>query len=149
MVGVAGCGKTTYATSRFKGYTIISMDELRERGGIYGDIIKRGGGMDGNTRRLSKWRRAENVLIEEAMARKEDIVIDDTNLTRKVRSIHISRAKRYHYTIRGIFIDRSRAAFSQNRKRKRQVPGVAIYHHIKDLERPAMEEGFDSIRVIF
>ena len=147
MVGIAGSGKSTIAT-RLDGHTVISMDDLRKIGGrACARIAERMAGRQ--DRMLSVWRRAENVLIEEAMSRGEDIVIDDTNLEQKIRAMHIQRAKRHGYRIRCIFVDRPRLAHVQNLSRERVVPDGALYRQQARLERPAMGEGFDSLRVLF
>lgn len=145
MVGVAGSGKSTIASSL--GYTVVSMDNLRNLG--KGQCKKIAESLSNQDHSLSVWRRAENALVEEALKHGDDIVIDDTNLERWIRLAHIRRAGRYGYRVDCIFVDRPKSAYGQNASRERRVPRKAIDSHRRKLERPCMEEGYESMRVIF
>ena len=87
-------------------------------------------------------------VIEEYLKEGKNIVVDDTNLTRKIRKLHIDLAKKYSAKIIGIFMNTSSNLLQQRQLRRHNpFPTVAINKQIKELETPLKDEGFDSLIV--
>jgi bifunctional polynucleotide phosphatase/kinase len=122
MIGVALSGKTTYVKTNF------DHEEIRL---YYFDNRKK-----------------EMNYIEQCLKQGKSIVVDDTNLTKDIRKMHIDMAKRYNAKIIGIFINTSIGLLHQRRmRRNKQFPLVAINRQLKELETPTKDEGFDILVV--
>jgi len=126
IVGIAGSGKTTVCKKLFPNHKHISLDEIRKHN-----------------------RRKEYKLIEQNLQQGNSIVIDDTNLTRHIRSGHIIRVKNYNPRIVAVFLDYSIQRIQmQNSKRERQLPDHVLFRMKKQLEPPSYDEGFDYIQTL-
>jgi predicted kinase len=124
MIGVALSGKTTYREANFTNHEVIALSYY-----------------DNN-------RNEEMRVIEEYLKEGKNIVVDDTNLTRKIRKLHIDLAKKYSAKIIGIFMNTSSNLLQQRQLRRHNpFPTVAINKQIKELETPLKDEGFDSLIV--
>ena len=124
MVGISGVGKTILAKSLFPTHNRISLDEIRNR-----------------TR--------EYEIIIEFLKQNKNIVIDDTNLTQKIRSHHITLGNKYDAQINALFIDLPMWKIQKNNKtRERSIPESALFHMRNQLEAPTTKEGFNFIQKI-
>jgi predicted kinase len=124
MIGVALSGKTTYREVNFTNHEVIALSYS-----------------DNN-------RNEEMRVIEEYLKEGKNIVVDDTNLTRKIRQMHIDLAKKYSAKIIGIFMNTSSNLLHQRQQRRHNpFPLVAINKQLKELETPLKEEGFNSLIV--
>ena len=122
MIGVALSGKTSYREANFTDHKVIALSYF-----------------DNN-------RIGEMKVIEEYLKEGKNIVIDDTNLTRKIRKMHIDMAKKYRAKIMGIFMNTSSNLLQQRQMRRyNPFPMAAINKQLKELETPLKEEGFDML----
>lgn len=155
MVGVAGSGKTTHVRKALPDHAYVSMDELRK------DQMwptKRRNLIERYEQELplgeehpnSGNKKAECVLVDDALREGKDTVIDDTNLTQEIRRPYILLARKYDANIRAIFFWDTRVARIRNAKRKgdKKVPSDAITGQIAKMKRPHEVEGFDSVCVV-
>ena len=126
LVGIAASGKTTFCKQFFSNHFRISLDEIEKH---------------------SRTKQAQ--IFENNLKLSKNIIIDDTNLTRKIRSMHIKLAKKYDAELKAIFfnypIDR---ILLQNFKREKPLPHYALLRMNKQLEAPSEEEGFDFIQTL-
>ena len=124
MIGVALSGKTTYREANFPDHKVLALSYF-----------------DNN-------RNAEMRVIEEYLKEGKSIVVDDTNLTQKIRKMHIDMAKKYHAKIIGIFMNTSTNLLQQRQMgRRNSFPLVVINKQLKELETPLKEEGFEMLIV--
>jgi len=123
MIGVALSGKTTYVKANF------DHEEIR----LYY--------FDNN-------RKKEMNYIEQCLKQGKSIVVDDTNLTKDIRKMHIDMAKKYNAKMIGVFMNTSIGLLHQRRmRRNEQFPLVAINRQLKEIETPTKDEGFDVLVV--
>ncbi len=153
MVGIAGSGKTTYATDMFPGHVQVSMDRYRKdkswavkrRGLIHRYDCERPLGSilidSGN-------KKAECVLVNDALKEGRDVIVDDTNLTKKIRRPYVILAQKHRAVIRVVYFRNIRQAYARNARRVKGedvVPKKAIDKQRDELEPPSENEGFDTI----
>lgn len=125
MIGLPGCGKSTFARRKYTSYRIISLDNIPNHS-----------------------RKKEQQEIEENLMKGKSIVIADTNATKKIRAEHINLAKKYGASVIGIFFDYPvHYVIDQNEKRLTPVHKAGVFKINKILERPRKEEGFDDILI--
>lgn len=123
MIGVALSGKTTYRKTNYN-HKVVQLSYF-----------------DNN-------RKKELEYIENCLQQGKSIVVDDTNLTEKIRKMHIDLAKKYNAKVIGIFMNTSVGLIQQRRfRRNNQFPMVVINKQLKELERPTKDEGFDQLIV--
>ncbi len=126
MVGIAGSGKTTIAKRWFPKHVKISLDGMPKSN-----------------------RKTEHDLIKQHLDDGDNVIVDDTNLTKTIRSAHIELAKKYRARITAIFLDLPMWKIQeQNSKREKQVPESALFKMRKQLETPMEIEGIDFIQTI-
>ncbi len=152
MAGIPGSGKTTLAKTQYPGFERVSLDDIRlmpagerrrllEASRSHADIAPY----------TSRERRMEHVLIERALEKGRDIVVDDTNTTAEIRSVHIAHASKYGYDIHAVSFYNFDAAADRNRQRSggERIPDAAVAAKRSEFEPPKIEEGFESVRAIF
>ena len=123
MIGIALSGKTTFRKANFD----HEVDQLSY---------------------FRKNRKKELKYIEDCLKEGKNVVVDDTNLTRNIRKLHIDLAKKYDAQIIGIFMNTSVGLIEQRRtRRNEQFPMAVINKQLKDLETPNKDEGFDKLLV--
>jgi len=127
FVGLPGSGKSTYYFAHFAGTHVhVSKD-------------------------LMKNTRMQNMLIEQALAAGQSVVVDNTNPSRAVREPLIAIGKGHGARVVAYYFECTVAvALTRNRQRegKGRVPDVAIFVTQKKLAPPALDEGFDEVHVI-
>ena len=126
LVGIPGSGKSTLARSKYPHHRRANLDTLRSR-----------------TR--------EDQEISSALMNGQDIIIDNTNTTKRSRRKYIEVAKALGLKVRAVYLKCPLdIGLAQNSKRngRERVPDkvVTMYHRI--LQEPALEEGFDSIEIV-
>lgn len=156
LVGMPGAGKTTYARSEFPGHAYVSIDHERDRRSwtrrrrlliarYDAELPVRLGGLSGN-------KKAECVMVGDALAAGRSVVVDDTNLTRAVRRPYVALARTHGARIRAVFFADHEGARSRNAARPDgdgRVPEGAVAEMLDTLEPPASDEGFAEIVKIF
>ena len=153
MVGIAGSGKTTYAAKAFPGHVRVSLDINRERlsPAERNRLVER---YDAERPlgpvQLSNNRKAECVQMDDALREGRDVVVDNTNLTRRIRRPYIALARRHKAArVRAVFFDDFELACARNARRpkgRKRVPGDVVIEQDGMLEPPTEREGFDSVR---
>lgn len=150
MVGIAGSGKSTLARSRYAGHAHVSLDTIKKDWDRRCDLIReyelrgcRGGSLSGN-------RKAEYVLVEDALAAGRSVVVDDTNLTVEIRAVHVKHARMHSADVRAVYFSNVGRAYRQNRGRSggEKVPEWVVAAQQAELEPPEIPEGYASIRHI-
>lgn len=127
MVGIQGSGKTTFYLQRFfHTHVRISLDVLRTRD-------------------------RESILLRACLSAGQPFVVDNTNVLAAERSVYISAAKAAGFRVTGYFFSPAlRAAIARNKQRAgtAAVPVPALVARFKQLEPPALAEGFDELYAV-
>jgi len=131
FVGLQGSGKTTYYHEHFAATHVHVSKDLMA---------------------TARNREAKQMMqIEEALAAGRSVVVDNTNPTLHSRAPLVAAGKRHGARVVGIYFDAHvPTSIMRNRQRegKARVPDVAIFVTKKKLVAPAIEEGFDEVRVV-
>jgi len=124
MIGIVLSGKTTYRKGNFEHEAIALSD--------FGNVRKK-----------------ELEYAEVCLKEQKSIVVDDTNLTKNIRRLHIDLAKKYDAKTIGIFLNTSIGLIKQRRwKRPDQLEMVVINKMLKELQVPQKDEGFDELIIV-
>eukprot|EP01029_Cantina_marsupialis_P032264 TRINITY_DN968_c0_g1_i1.p1 TRINITY_DN968_c0_g1~~TRINITY_DN968_c0_g1_i1.p1 ORF type:complete len:576 (+),score=177.92 TRINITY_DN968_c0_g1_i1:94-1728(+) len=127
-VGPPACGKSFIASRVFRSYTRVNQD-------------------------IAKTAAKCKKLCNEALARGESVIVDNTNRDAKTRSVYVQMAEKYGIPIRCIFLEadmgvvshlnafRSANPFGENRR----VPDVALRSYFSKAEEPTVDEGFEEV----
>lgn len=125
MIGVTLSGKTTHSRKNYPDHEYVSLTAVKSN------------------------RKLEMSLIEEYLKLGKSVVIDDTNLTRKIRQLHIDLARKYNAKIIGIHMKASRDLLARRRWKRSDIMDMAVINKmLKDLEIPEKNEGFDELYII-
>jgi predicted kinase len=125
LVGIPGSGKSTLAKSRYPHYIRVNLDTLGSR-------------------------RKEDIEISDALINGKDVVIDNTNTTRKSRRKYIELAKTFGLQVHAVCLKCPLdVALLRNSQRigKEHVPDRAVIMYHRILQEPTLDEGFDSVEV--
>jgi len=126
LVGIPGSGKTTLALSSYPNHKRINLDTLHTRN-------------------------KEDEEISNALANGQDLIIDNTNTTKKSRSKYVQMAKLFGVSIRAVYLQCPlELALERNahREGRGHVPDSAVRFYYKVLQPPKQDEGFDRIDVL-
>ena len=147
MVGISGSGKSTLAKQDFPNHVHVSLDDIRTWDSVYRqEILDRHSSPSTDSPRME--RKIEKILITEALGSGKDVVVDDTNLTRKIRHEHVSRGWLYGAKVNVVFFDNVERAHEQNKNRPKPLDDRILCKQHKCLERPSRSEGFRYVKVI-
>ena len=147
LVGLPGSGKSTYANQptleKFRGATRISTDDFIEQyaasvGKTYGEVFKEQIGP------ATTWM---SLQLAEALAQKNDIVWDQTNLTVKSRKPKIEKLKKAGYEVIAIAFEPTEEELLARQEKRLKETGKFIAPYIiasmrASYERPTTDEGF-------
>lgn len=138
LVGLPGSGKTTFATNNYKDYTLISRDTcLMElsNGRCYDDA----------------WKYVDHAEVDknfekvfnDTLNRKEDLVIDRTNLTYKSRKKFITRLEKagYDITIQVALADTVTILNRNHNRIGKHIDPEVIFRMMMSFEMPFVSEG--------
>jgi predicted kinase len=146
MVGLPGTGKSTYASSYLKDYTLVSRDA---------QITQLMGDMDYNEAFKLVDQQEVDKLYEQTFAKavqmKENLVVDKTNLTHKSRMKSIRRLQDNGYRVKIIvLLPTLLTLHRRNQKREgKTIPTKVIRNMMSTLELPFQSEGSVDIILDF
>jgi predicted kinase len=126
LVGIPGSGKSTLARSKYPHHRRANLDTLRSR---------------------SK----EDQEISNALMNGQDIIIDNTNTTKKSRRKYIEIASALGVKVRAVYLRCPlEVGLARNSKRtgRERVPDKVVVMYHRMLQEPTLDEGFDSIEMI-
>jgi len=127
FVGLPGAGKTTYYRANLaKTHVLVSGD-------VHGSV------------------KDQMAVLKTCIQDGLSFAADNTNVTRAARAPFIRAAKDAGYDILCCYFDipvRTAIGRNNHRRDKKAIPVPAILRSAKNLEPPALEEGFEEIRVI-
>ncbi len=136
MVGIAGAGKSTFQARFLPYHQRVNLDSIHAM--LSPDGFEK--------RNIAVARNIEDIIIEDSLNRRISVVIDNTNVTRKVRQKYFDFADKHGAPMTAVYFKPDlKTALKQNKTRERKVPDVAIASMCKNFEMPTEEEGFDSI----
>jgi protein phosphatase len=142
LCGIAGCGKSTFASNHFLPTQIVSSDECRAL--VCDDAMNQK--VTGHAFEL--WR----FIIRKRLLLKRATVADATNLERADRKWLIHTARYFNFYVLAVVFDLPiKTCLSRNAGRQRVVPEEALFHQyelFKTSLRTIEEEGFDSVFVV-
>ncbi len=143
LIGVPGCGKTTYANLLEKdhGYVIISSDRVRmnnpswEEELVFPEVYR---------------------LCGEYLKKGLNVILDATNIDFKTRKKHIDAIKKHHddFLVVAYYFDvplevcRMRVAIRNNNKNELYLPVEVCDLYAGMINPPHNDEGFEKIIVI-
>jgi predicted kinase len=142
-IGLPGSGKSTYIDDNFirvrSGHQILCLDDIRL---AMGDVFNR---------KIEDLIIAmHNVMARAFMERGLNIIVDSTNISKKVIGEWRELADEYEYHMKGIFFD---IPIEECMKRKCGTNKLTVevyermYNQLEEL-RPGMENYFDSFKVV-
>lgn len=142
LCGVAGCGKSTFASNNFKAMEIVSSDRCRAM-------------ISDNEENMAVSKEAFelfHLIIEKRMKAGRLVVADSTALSHEARKKLLQLAKHNAYHIILICFDVPlEAALSRNSMRERKVSGKVIekqYYAFKRALKNIGSEGYDEIIIL-
>jgi predicted kinase len=137
LVGLPGCGKSTYAASL--GVPVLSSDAIR--------LLLADDERD-QTIHSRVFATLRYILVQRLEIHRPVTFIDATHLTRAERRPYFEIARQHSAEVEAVFFDVPLdICRERNRNRIRQVPEDILAAMAAKLERPAYEEGFGKIEI--
>jgi len=147
MVGISGSGKSMLAKQNFPNHVRVSLDDIRTWDSVSRQkILDRYSNPSVDSPNME--RMIEKILITEALESGKDVVVDDTNLTRKIRHEYVSRGWLYGAKVNVVFFNNIKRAHEQNKNRPKPLDDSILDNQYKRLERPNRSERFGYVRII-
>ena len=137
MIGIPGCGKSTFIERFLPYHFYVNLDSTHK-------FLAPETGFD--KKNLILARNIEKITIDDRLKNGIPFVLDNTNITTKIRSGFIEMAKSYNTNITAVYFkpDLERALL-QNKQRERKVPEEKIKEMCDKFEIPSYDEGFSKI----
>lgn len=145
MVGLPGAGKSTVIQKHFADYTLISSDDIIERKAAeddknYDEVFKKYVGYASGQLKRD---------FQQAVENNEDIVWDQTNLTKKKRRGILQKIPDHYRKVAVLvdppdFVRYERVAGRVGKS----IPDEVIRNMEKSFQAPTKEEGFEKIITI-
>ena len=145
MVGLPGVGKSTVIKRDYPNYTIVSSDDIIEKyaekeGRTYDEVFQKYIGQ-ATSEMKSNFRRA--------IQNNENIVWDQTNLSKKKRDGILNQVPQHYRKIAVVFNVSDTTRYERMGQRHgKSIPAHVIQSMEKAYQAPSRDEGFDDIRVI-
>lgn len=143
LVGIPTAGKSTFSNDKkYKDYIRVSSDDIlqevaKERKQSYNTVFK------ANIRFAQI---AMMKVLRKAIEDGKNIIIDQTNLTKKSRREKLKHIPAHYKKTAVYFIVDLKTALQRNTQRPGKViPPEILERMIKEYELPTNEEGFDTI----
>ncbi|MCG9759101.1 AAA family ATPase [Pseudoalteromonas sp. Isolate6] len=131
MCGASGSGKSSWIAKHLQGFTLVSLDELR------GEI----NGRSASQKNRGQVLQAAKQKLKKALAAKENVVWDATNLRKDFRKILCDLGCDYGALVTLVVFQQGEVQLRQNnRARARVVPDEVITQQLKRLEWPSVTE---------
>ena len=140
MVGIPGCGKTTYAR-RYLGHALrVSLDDLR--------LMMTGRAYDERAEPMVVV--AAHALLAALLARanawRQDVLLDATNATHDVRQGYVRLARSHQVSPVAVYVECDLAtALARDAARSDAVGGEVVRRFHSRLRPPTLAEGFDEV----
>lgn len=145
MVGMPGSGKSTIIRKNYPNHTIVSSDDIIEKlaaedGKSYDEVFKKyigraSGEMKG--------------VFRDAVKNDENIVWDQTNLSKKKRRGILNQIPKHYRTVAVVFdIDERERQKRAAQREGKSIPPQIMQSMFKSYQAPTKDEGFDKIIVI-
>lgn len=142
MVGLPGCGKSTYIKRNLSNYYIISRDDLIEKYGVGENYRRKWNYIHSSKERLEEVDKILEKKINSAIKEKRNIVIDMTNLSKKGRRRILSKVRNKSYKKTAVLFSTSKEdSFKQAQQRKGKEISLSVYDMmIKKFTFPLFDE---------
>lgn len=102
-------------------------------------------------RDMLKTKNRETKLFEWCLGLEQPCVIDNTNVTAKVRSSFIAKSREAGFKVIGYYFEsKCEDCYTRNQQRPgaAKVPDVALYSKKSEMELPEYREGFDELHFV-
>lgn len=141
LIGLPGCGKSTYASS-MEGAVVVSSDAIREE--LFGDV----GDQEHNDKVFLEVGRRVKAALSEGTA--EAVVLDATNISKKRRVAFLKELAKYECEKCAVwFAVPYEVCLERNLSRERRVQEHVISKMLMNFNPPSRNEGFDSVEIVF
>lgn len=152
MIGIPGSGKTTLCRIAFPNHIHTSLDIIRKFSPAKKRVLLSRYNANKtlpSNQKLSKVRKIEYVMINDALEKGKNVVVDNTNVTRNVRKQYIDLAHKYGATVNAVFFQNIQRAYTQNRNRDETLDTKVLNRFHRELEPPHQDEGFEFIQIMY
>lgn len=150
LIGAPGVGKSTWIEKEFQGECcVISTDNILqaiadEEGKTYNDVFQKYISVADKM----MWKEFDSIVS----GRCYPIVIDRTNMSRKVRAKFFDRLRLWHrnqaFKVHAVIFNKPDDVEYERRLNSRPgktIPKLVIENMLRSYEEPSLDEGFDSI----
>ena len=135
LIGLPRSGKSTFAKQYYSEYDYISRDYVRENTF----------GFKGNMNHESEVTKICNEELNLSLSKKNNIIVDNTNIQRKYRRQFIKQAQAHGYNIKAVYINTSYEQLIINAEKEGFPIGV-IDSMANRLNIPSYDEGYYQIQ---